>query len=113
MARTTAETARILSQLFDHNFGQDFSETYRISWPQLRSLAAVPRLNEYFLKAVNVALSDFGQTLIPLSNSLLIARETGLDDYRSVPDRLLEEYLPDGCESTSDDDQELGDDDED
>ena len=46
MARTAVETAGILSKLFDQNFGQDYSEPYRITYPQLRSLAAVPRLNE-------------------------------------------------------------------
>lgn len=113
MARTVEETAKILSRLFGSHFGLDYSEPFNITWPQLRTLAAVPQLTDVFLKKINIVLSDEGLMLIPLNNSLLISRETDFDHYRSVPDRLLEEYLPDGSEGTSDDgDQELGDDDE-
>ena len=111
MARTAAETASILSKLFDQHFGQEYSESYRITYPQLRSLAAVPRLNDSFLKGINVALSEFGELLIPLNNYLLIARENDFDHFRRVPYRIVEEYLPDGCKDTQNDgDQEIEDD---
>ena len=86
MARTAEETADILSTLYCLDFGQNSVAPYHITWQQLRSLAAVPRLNESFLKAVNVKLSESGDTLIPLNNSLLIMQETELDHYRTVPD---------------------------
>jgi len=107
MTRTAEETARILSKLFHLSFDQDYDEPYRLTWPQLRSLAAVPRLSDAFLKEINAELSEYGRTLIVLNNSLLIARENDLDHYRLVPDRILEEFLPDGIDDSADtDDQE-------
>ncbi|ABK99902.1 hypothetical protein [Pelobacter propionicus] len=106
MTRTAEETARILIKLFHLSFDQDYDEPYRLTWPQLRSLAAVPRLSDAFLKEVNTELSEYGRTLIVLNNSLLIARENDLDHYRFVPDRILEEFLPNGNESADNDDQD-------
>jgi hypothetical protein len=112
MARSAEETADILSKLFNQSFGQDYAEPYRITWPQLRSLAAIPRLNDSFLKGINEALSEFGQTLIILNNFLIIAREYDLDHYRILPDRILEEYLQDTVENDSDNDGQGGEDDD-
>jgi len=95
MARTAAETANILSDLYDENFGRDEFEPFRISWPQLRSLSAVPRLSDDYLKEISVALSETDRTLIPCNDFLLITSEQDLSHYRMVPDRLLEQHLPD------------------
>jgi hypothetical protein len=111
MARTARETANILAKLIYHEFCQDLAEPYRITWPQLRSLAAVSRLNDSFLKEINTVLSEFGKTIVPLDNSLLIARDDDFEHYRMVPDRLLEEYLPNGSTDSLDGrDQEIEDD---
>jgi hypothetical protein len=107
MGRTAAETADLLSKLFEHKFGQDYSEPFQITWPQLRSLAIASRLSEYFLKSVNIELSESGYSLIPLNYYLLIAREHEFDHYRKVPDRLLEQYLPYSHELTCDSDDEI------
>lgn len=94
MARTTTETATILSDLYDENFANDSYEPFRITWPQLRSLAAVPRLDDSCLKGINTTLSETGHSLIPFDDFFLIVREQDLAHFRMVPDRVLEQYLP-------------------
>jgi hypothetical protein len=106
MARTAVETASILSDLFDETFYQDYSEPFRITWPQLRSLSGVPRLNDNYLRDVNAVLSGGEKFLIPLNNSLAIARELNLEHFRMVPDRTLEEYLPDEAIKTEESDED-------
>lgn len=108
MARTAAETASILSNLYDENFAKDSYEPFRITWPQLRSLGAVPRLDEAYLKDLNMTLSESGHFLLPFDNFFLVTTEQDLAHYRMVPDRFLEQYLPD--ESTAGDDENLDDD---
>jgi len=108
MARTATETARILSDLYDENFAKDTYEPFRITWPQLRSLGAVPKLDNAYLKDINTTLSESGHSLIPFDDFFLVAREQDLAHYRIVPDRFLEQYLPN--ESTAGDDEELDDD---
>ena len=39
MARTTAETAGILRDLYDEEFSGDECEPYQIGWDQLRGIA--------------------------------------------------------------------------
>jgi hypothetical protein len=56
MARTATATANILSDLYEETFSRDSFEPFRITWLQLRSLAAVPRLKEDFLKEISEAL---------------------------------------------------------
>jgi len=109
MARTAGEAGKILLRFFGSHFGLDSLDPFTITWSQLRTLAGVPRLNDAFLKKINVVLSDEGLMLIPLNYSLLVARESDFDHYRRVPDRLLEEYIPDGSEDYGD--QELENDD--
>jgi len=107
MARSAAETANILSNLFDENFNHDDAEPFRITWPQLRSLSGVSRLSDSYIKDINTALSESrGDILLPLNNFLLVTRERDLEHFRSVPDKLLEQYLPDdtGKAEDSDDD---------
>jgi hypothetical protein len=108
MARSAEETATILSELFNENFDQDYSEPFRITWTQLRSLSGVPRLSESYLKEINIALSkDRGDILLPLNNFLLVTRERDLEHFRAVPDRLLEQHLPDDTEDTEIDDDDI------
>ncbi|MBT1070671.1 hypothetical protein [Pelotalea chapellei] len=95
MPRTAAETANILSNLYDENFANGSFEPFRISWPQLRSISAVTRLDDYFLKNIARELSGNERTLIPFDDFLLVVAEDDLSHYRKVPGRLLEQYLPD------------------
>lgn len=109
MARTAAETASILSDLYEETFGRDSFEPFRITWPQLRSLAAVPRLDVSFLQEISEALSEADRTLIPLDDYLLVVLQQDLAHYRMVPDRLLEQYLPDSQAATEGDDTSVED----
>jgi hypothetical protein len=107
MARTAAETATILSELFIENFNQDYSEPFRITWPQLRYLSGVTRLRDNYLKEVNASLlENSGDNLIPLNNFLLVTRERDLEHFRMVPDRILEQHLPDDTEKSDDNDDD-------
>lgn len=112
MARTAAETATILSDLYDEDFANDSYEPFRITWPQLRSLAAVPRLDDTYQKVLNTTLSESGHSLIPFDNFFLVVKEHDLAHYRMVPDRLLEQYLPVEQKETESSDDEDSDDDE-
>jgi hypothetical protein len=81
MKRTAAETAHILSALYDETFGRDSFEPFRITWPQLRSLAAVRRLNDTFLKDVSEELSESERCLIPFNEFLLVTGQQDLSHY--------------------------------
>jgi len=108
MARTTGNTAQILTKLYEEQFDQDSFAPFRISWPQLRSIMAVPRLDEGIVGDINSALSECGQALVPMNNFLLIAREDDFEKFRAIPDRTVERYIPDSSASLADDDdQEL------
>lgn len=101
MTRTAAETAHILSALYDETFGRDSFEPFRITWPQLRSLAAVRRLNDNYLKDISEALAESERCLIPFNEFLLVTGQQDLSHYRMVPDRLLEKLLPDEAPITN------------
>jgi hypothetical protein len=94
MARTTRQTARILAELYDETFGNDSCEPFRITWPQLCSLAGVPRLDDDVLKELDCALREQERLLIPCDEFLLVAAEVDLSRFRTVPDRMLEALLP-------------------
>ena len=106
MAHTATETATILSDLYDENFGRDSYAPFRISWPQLRSLAGVPRLDDTYLKDLNSTLSEDEKFLFPFDEYFLLVKEEDLAHYRMVPDRLLEQYLPDERTVCNDDDSD-------
>lgn len=108
MARIPTETAEILTDLYNQNLGHDtLFQPFRITWPQLRSLAGVPRLNEDYLKDVSGALAETQHTLIHFDNYLLVAAEQDLSHYHMVPDRILEQYLPDADQTAGEDDDTL------
>ena len=112
MTRPATETATILSDLYDENFANDSYEPFRITWPQLRSLAAAPRLDDSCLKDINTTLSETGHSLIPFDNFFLVVREQDLAHYRMVPDRVLEQHLPVETVKTVDNNDDNSDDDE-
>lgn len=72
-----------------------------LGWPELRSIAGVPKLTPSFLNQVDRHLRDMEMLLVVCDSFLLIARQQDLSHARSVPARLVEQYLPD----TEDDDE--------
>ena len=106
MARKAVETANILSELYDEEFGQELSEPFRIKWPQLRALAAVPRLDDTFLKAISDVLAHDDRCLIPFDNFLLYAAKSDLSHHRMVPDRMVEKLLPGSEDLEVDEDED-------
>ena len=107
MARTAQETAKVLSDIYDESFANDSFEQFQIGWPELRSIAGVPKLTSSYLNQVNSHLCDQEMLLIVCDSFLLVARQQDLSHARTVPARLVEQYLPD---SENDDDLKLDED---
>lgn len=114
MARTTAETASILRELYDEEFSGEESEPYQLGWDQLRGIAGVERLTDAIVSNVGRMMLDSGYVLVPFDNFLLVGMEANYKRTRKVPARLVESYLAVSDEASVEDDgdQELGDDDE-
>ena len=93
MARTAAETASILRDLYDEEFGGDECEPYQIGWEQLRGIAGVERLTDDIITNVGKRMLDSGYALIPFDNFLLVCKETDYRRKRKVPARIVESYL--------------------
>jgi len=75
MARTAAETAEILQELYSETFANDSYEKFRITWSQLRLLSGKPRLTDSYLMYVNQVLEESGYILVPpMSNHRHIAQ---------------------------------------
>ncbi|MEI6306543.1 MAG: hypothetical protein WCP33_06955 [Deltaproteobacteria bacterium] len=111
MAHTASGTASILSNLYEENFGGDFSEPFRLTWPELRAIIGVSKLKEIHITKINNALSENNLYLLPFNNFLLVAKEQDLRKHRQVPGRLLEQNLYDAAEELEKEDIELDDDD--
>ena len=98
MARSVIETANILSDIFHETFKNDYSEKFRITWPQLRSIMGVPRLKIDLVNEINNTLAESEYVLIPFDDYLLVAAQSDFIDARNVPDRIVEQYVADGEE---------------
>ena len=108
MARTAQETAQVLSDIYDESFANDSFEQFQIGWPELRSIAGVPKLTSSYLNQLNKHLLDLEMLLVVCDSFLLVARQQDLSHARTVPARLVEQYLPD---FEDDDDFEVDEDD--
>ena len=95
MARTAQETAQVLSDIYDESFANDSYEQFQLGWPEMRSIAGVPKLTPAFLNQVDRHLRDMEMLLVVCDSFLLVARQQDLSHARSVPARLVEQYLPD------------------
>ena len=121
MAYTEFKTARILSELYQVTFGNNSYEPYRITWADLRGIAGVSKLTDQYLRETDLALNEFGYTLIKFDNFLMVTQESDMTAIRLVPPRIVEEYLYEEeedegleeCESDDDDDDYDEDEDED
>jgi hypothetical protein len=93
MARTAAETANILIKIYREQFKNDSVELYQITWPQLRLISEVPRLNSDFIAALNRTLTKSSFTIIPFDDYLVVVHASDFKHDRQVPDRVIEKYL--------------------
>jgi len=103
MARSAAQTARILKKLYRREFGGDFSEPFRLSWDNLRTVAGGDRLEAGYLTEVNECLLADDYALLTFNNMFLVAGEGDFSAIRLVPARLVERYHAD----TSEEDEDL------
>lgn len=108
MARSAANTARILSCFYDETFANDSCEAFRINWSDLRGIAGVTKLTDGYLRRINQELNESGYTLITFDNYLVIVQESDLAHIRIAPPRIVEQYLYDN--DAVDEDHELIDD---
>lgn len=111
MAHSATEAANNLSTLYEETFAGDFSEPFRITWPELRIMAGVPKLTSAYINAIGVDLSEQDLFLLPFNNFFLVARERDVRKYRRVPGRLLEQFMFDAETARELDDCEIDDDD--
>lgn len=58
MARTAAETANILREIYDDGFSGEESEPYRLGWDQLRGIAGVGRLTDEVIAELGKLMLD-------------------------------------------------------
>ena len=93
MAQTVKETANILIRIYREQFKSDSVELYQITWPQLRLLSGVPRLDSDFIATLNRTLTKSGFTIIPFDDYFVVAHEADFKHDRQVPDRVIEKYL--------------------
>lgn len=103
----STETAQVLSDIYDESFANESFEQFQIGWPELRSIAGLPKLSSEYLSQLNNHLRDLAMLLVECDSFLVVARQQDLSHARTVPARLVEQYLPD---SEDDDDLELGED---
>lgn len=112
MARTASKTAKILSELYEETFKNDSYEPFSITWPQLRSIAGVAKLDDYYLRKVNDSLKDSSYVLVPMDEILLVAMDNDLSRFRAIPERIVETFVYDADEDEDDEDLDLDDDDD-
>ena len=93
MERATYETAGILRDLYNEEFGGDECEHYQIGWDQLRGIAGVERLTDSILSDIGTAMLDSGYALVPFDNFLLVTMESNFKMARKVPPRIVEMHL--------------------
>ena len=108
MARAAAETASILTEIYNEDFCSGEGEPFRLGWDQLRGIAGVERLSDELIARIGKRMLDAGYVLVPFDNFLLVGMEHDYRGTRKVPARLVESYL--AVSSIDDDgDQELSD----
>jgi hypothetical protein len=93
MARTAAETASILLEIYDEEFNSDESAPYRLGWEQLRGIAGVERLTDDIIANIGKFMLDSGYALAPFDNFLLVCAESNFRRTRKLSARLAETYL--------------------
>ena len=112
MARTTAEIASILRELYDETFGSEESEPYRLSYDQLRGIAGAERLTEDIIANVGKMMLDSGYALVMFDDFFLVGMESNYRRTRKLPARIAENYLAVSNDELEEDDgdQEIEDD---
>ncbi|MDD2899551.1 MAG: hypothetical protein PHI31_12665 [Desulfuromonadaceae bacterium] len=93
METTAIETARALIGIYNECFANENYSHFRILWPELRSIAAVSKLSDQYLREVSQELNKSQFTLIPLDNFLVVAQEFDFSQIRFVPPRLVDQFM--------------------
>ncbi len=110
MARTAAEAAKILTDIYHEFFGNDLGEKYRIKWERMRSICDVRRLNNAYLSELTDEFNNLGFSIASFDDYILVLKESDCAELRSVPGRIVEKYLPDATEVETEELEEESDD---
>jgi hypothetical protein len=84
--------ANILYDLYDESFSCD-SDSFRITWADLRGIAGVTKLHPIYLRKINKVLNKTGCFLMQFDNFLVVVRESEFSTVRLVPPRIIEGYM--------------------
>lgn len=99
-----SKLAKVLGEIYNENFGGDYDEPFSIEWGQLRALAG-DSLSDSLVRVLGKKLSKKGFVLVPLDDELVITTASDLR-CRSVPGRILNDYLNKLEEIDLDDDED-------
>jgi len=102
MARMAISTAKALIDMYQEDFRTEGMELFRITWPQLRTVAGVAKLDQEYLTELVEALRADKYALIQFEDYFVVASEFDFMHDRMVPDSVVENYI---------ESEELGDDD--
>jgi len=105
MARTVAETASILREIYEEAFNGDECEPYKIGWDELRGIAGVERLTDDIIASLCKLMLDSDYVLVPFNYFLMVGTEGDYGLTRKVPPRLVESYLAVTGEESSEGDE--------
>ena len=75
MKRSAGETARSLITMYHEFTDGDRYAVCRLKWPDLRSIAGVPKLTGNYLHDLIHSLNSFDFTLIQFGNCVIIEKE--------------------------------------
>ena len=92
MKRSAEETAEILSDIYNEQFGDDQFEPYRLDLAELRVLAGNCKLTSGFINEINKELEERNQALIPFEMFLLLAAQDDFSLTRALPGRVLDKW---------------------
>ena len=93
MSRTSKETAAILADLYNVDFGGKAKGRFKISRKDLTLMAGRSRLQQPIIDdVIDELFEKYDLTMIDLSDEFPIISTSIIRRYRSVPSRLLTKF---------------------
>lgn len=93
MARMAFSTAKALIDMYQEDFRTEGMELFRITWPQLRTVAGVAKLDQEYLTELVEALRAYKYVLVQFEDYFVVASEFDFMHDRTVPDSVVENYI--------------------
>ena len=105
LGKSPKELAENLKNIYDTKFGGKFFGRYRTSRMNFRRLSGLPNLPDDYIKEVGMWLRKMELILIDMDRAFLVIPVSITDNYRRVPESVIEKYVADneaGSESQTD-----------